>query len=459
MKVTFLGATGTVTGSRYFVETAGARVLVDCGLFQGYKQLRLRNWEPPPFDVVALDAVVLTHAHLDHSGYLPRLVKAGYRGRVYCTAATCELLGLLLPDSGHLQEEDARYASRRGYSRHHPPLALYTEAEARACLSQLVAVPWHEGVEVAPGLRVEFRPAGHILGAASLIVSDGKTRLGFSGDVGRPDDALMRAPEPMPGVDALIMESTYGGRQHGAVDAEHALGEAVREVARRGGVLLIPAFAVGRAQLVMHYFVRLRAAGEIPQLPIYLNSPMATDASDLYCRHHSEHRLTDAQCHAMCRVVEYVRSAEESRALNRRRGPMVIISASGMVTGGRILHHVREFAPEPRNMILLSGFQAAGTRGAALLAGAHSLRIHGSDVPVRATVRQLPGASGHADADELLGWLGAGEPPGRVFITHGEPQAADALRVQIRRRFGWPAAVPDYRDSVVIGAGPAGSAP
>lgn len=261
----------------------------------------------------------------------------------------------------------------------------------------------------------------------------------------------MRAPEPLPRVDALILESTYGDRQHEAVDVEQALGVAVRQVARDGGTLLVPAFAVGRVQLLMHHLARLRAADRIPSLPMYLNSPMATDASGLYCRHRTEHRLTEDQCHAMCHVVEYVQSVEESRALNRRSGPMVIISASGMATGGRILHHLRAFAPDPRSMILLAGFQASGTRGAALAAGARTLRIHGSDVPVRAAVRQLPGVSGHADAAELLAWLAAGEPPGEVFIVHGEPQAADALRLQIARRFGWPATVPDYRDFATVG--------
>ena len=427
-------------------------MLVDCGLFQGYKQLRLRNWDPPPFDAASLDAVVLTHAHLDHTGYLPRLVAAGFRGKAYCTPATRDLLALLLPDSGHLQEEEARYAAKRGYSKHSPPRPLYTEAEARAALGCLNPAVWHEALGVAPGMTVEFRPAGHILGAASLIVSDGSARIAFSGDVGRPNDALMRAPEPLPAVDALVIESTYGDRRHEAVDPEAALGDAVRRAARRGGVLLIPAFAVGRAQLLTHYLARLKAAGAIPGVPMYLNSPMATDVSALYHRYRTEHRLSEAECDAMCRVVEFVNAVDESIALNRRNGPMVIVSASGMATGGRILHHLRAFAPDERTIILLAGYQAAGTRGAALLAGARSLRIHGIDVPVNAEVRQLPAVSGHADADELLGWLGAGGPPRRVFVTHGEPAAADALRVRIERAYGWGTTVPDFRDCMTIEA-------
>lgn len=458
MRLTFFGATGTVTGSRYLVETDRARVLVDCGLFQGYKQLRLRNWEPPAFDPAALDAVVLTHAHLDHTGYLPRLMAAGFLGPVYCTPATRDLLGLLLPDSGHLQEEEARYAANRAYSKHRPPLPLYTEAQADASLENVVTAPWRTPTEVAPGLSVEFRPAGHILGAASLILTDGAARLGFSGDVGRPNDALMPAPDPLPALDALVIESTYGDRRHEVVDPEQALGDAVRRVARRGGVLLIPAFAVGRAQLLTHYLARLKAGGLIPGVPIYLNSPMAVDVSGLYHTYRSEHRLSEAECTAMCEVVKYVNTADDSRALNRQNGPMVIISASGMATGGRILHHLRAFAPDERAMILLAGYQAGGTRGAALLAGARSLRIHGLDIPVNAEVRQLPAVSGHADADELLDWLAAGGVPGRVFVTHGEPAAADALRARIERTHGWATSVPEYRECVTVGGLPVAGA-
>lgn len=450
MKLTFLGATGTVTGSRYLVETPAARVLIDCGLFQGYKPLRLRNWEPLPVDAGRLDAVLLTHAHLDHSGYLPRLVSAGFRGPAYCTAATQALLGVLLPDSGHLQEEEARYAARRGYSKHRSPHPLYTEDEARASLAQLRSVAWHRAVAVAPGIEAVWTPAGHILGAASLVLRADGTSLGFSGDLGRANDALMRPPTPLPAVDALLVESTYGDRVHAAVDAEQALADAVRTVAGRGGVLMIPAFAVGRTQLLMHHLARLRARGDIPRLPIFLNSPMATNVSGLYHTYREEHRLSAAECDAMCQGVEYVNSVDDSRALNERRGPMVILSASGMATGGRILHHLRAFAPDERSMILLAGYQAGGTRGAALAAGARELRIHGVDVPIRAEVRQLPSASGHADAEEIVQWLAAGGGARRVFVTHGEPPAADALRARIERGRGGVVRVPDYRDTIDV---------
>jgi metallo-beta-lactamase family protein len=458
MKLTFLGATGTVTGSRYLVETARARVLVDCGLFQGLKQLRLRNWDRPPLDLDRLDAVLLTHAHLDHTGYFPRLVALGYRGRAWCTESTAALLGLLLPDSGHLQEEEARYAERRGYSRHRPPRPLYSEDEARASLRQLTTVRWREAAEVAPGVTARWSPAGHILGAAALLLSaDGRT-LGFSGDLGRANDLLMRTPTPLPAVDALVVESTYGDRAHAAVDPEAALGDAVRTVAGRGGVLMIPAFAVGRAQLLMHLLARLRARGAIPRLPTFLNSPMATDVSGLYHRFRDEHRLTAAECDAMCEGVEYVNSVDQSRELNQRRGPMVIVSASGMLTGGRILHHLRAFGPDERSMLLLAGYQAAGTRGAALAAGARSLRIHGIDVPIRAEVRELPAISGHADAGEILDWLAAGGRRGQVYVTHGEPVAADALRVRIQRAGIAPVRVPDYLETVEVAPAPERSA-
>lgn len=452
MRLTFLGATGTVTGSRYLVETGGARILVDSGLFQGFKQLRLRNWAPLPVDPKSLTAVLLTHAHLDHTGYLPRLVRGGFRGPVYCTAATAALLGILLPDSGHLQEEEARYAEKRGYSKHRPAEPLYTEEEARDTLKLLRSVDWRLPVTVAPGLTAEWIASGHILGAASIVVRGEHCSLGFSGDVGRMHDALMREPQVLPPLDALVVESTYGDRSHPVTDPQLALSDAIRTVARRGGVLLIPAFAVGRTQLLMHYLAQLQANDAIPRLPAYLNSPMATDVSGIYHTHRTEHRLSAADCDAMCRSVHYVNSVEESQDLNRRHGPMIILSASGMATGGRVLHHLRAFGPDERSMVLLAGYQASGTRGAALAGGARQLRIHGVDVPINAEVRQLPAMSGHADADELIAWLAGCGPPSRVFISHGEPAAADALRQRIERRFGWPVDVPQFGEAFDVSA-------
>ena len=448
-KLTFLGATGTVTGSKYLVETPTGRILVDCGLFQGYKPLRLRNWEPLPIAANMIDAVVLTHAHLDHTGYLPRLVRDGFRGPVWCSEATRDLAALLLPDSGSLQEEEAEYASRKGYSKHAPPRPLYTEAEARASLQQFHGVGFDVEFEPVPDLRARLRPQGHILGAAHIRIEHGGTSVTFSGDIGRPNDALMRAPATLLETDWIVAESTYGDRVHAAANLESELGEVIRRVAARGGVVVIPAFAVGRAQLLLHYLARLKQAAEIPHVPIYLNSPMAVDVTGIYHRHRGEHRLSETECTAMCHAATFVNSVEESKALNERRGPMVIISASGMATGGRVLHHLKAFAPDPRNAIVLAGYQAGGTRGAALAAGEKSIRIHGEDVPVRAEVVQLAAASAHADAPEIVSWLGtAPRPPHGVLVTHGEPAAADALRQRIERALNWEAHIPDYRESI-----------
>lgn len=451
MKLTFLGANATVTGSRYLIETDSARLLVDCGLFQGYKPLRLRNWAPFPVDPATIDAVVLTHAHLDHSGYLPRLVRSGFRGRVWCTPPTRSLCGILLPDSGRLQEEEANYANRVGSSKHHPAEPLYREADALKALQHLHAMPCDGFFEAAPGLHVRFRAQGHILGAAAVTVEHHGTRVVFSGDIGRSNDPVMHAPQPPDSADWIVVESTYGDRRHPRIDAAAELAQALRRVLERGGVAVIPAFAVGRAQLLLHLVAQLQKDGSIPEAPVYLNSPMATNVAVLYRQYHGEHRLDMAQLEAMGRNTRIVNSAEESKALNRRHGPMVIVSASGMATGGRVLHHLKAFAPDPRNMILLGGYQAGGTRGAALAAGAQTVRIFGEDVPVRAEVVQLEATSAHADADELIAWLrSAPRPPRRTFVTHGEPDPADALRLRIQRELGWPAQVPEYGEQVEL---------
>lgn len=448
-RLSFLGATATVTGSKYLIEADGRRILIDCGLFQGYKPLRLRNWAPFPVDPKSIDAVILTHAHLDHSGYLPRLVRDGFLGQVWCTPATRELCAILLPDSGHLQEEDAEYANRRGYSKHEPALPLYTEADARRCLEQFH--PVEIGASFAPSRNVgaALQTQGHILGAASVRLEYEGVSVTFSGDIGRPHDPIMKAPHPVEATDWIVTESTYGNRTHPIVDLEVELAAVIKRVAARGGVVVIPAFAVGRAQLLLYQIARLKARGDIPHIPVFLNSPMAVDATGLYHRFRAEHRLTEAECEQMCRAATFVNSVEESKALNLRHGPMVIISASGMATGGRVVHHLKAFAPDPRNAIVLAGYQAGGTRGAALAAGGRSIRIHGQEVPVRAEVVALGSASAHADADEILAWLGtAPRPPRGVFVTHGEPDAADALRGRIEHELGWSATVPEYRDVV-----------
>jgi metallo-beta-lactamase family protein len=454
MKLTFLGATSTVTGSRYLVEHAGHRILVDCGLFQGVKQLRLRNWAPLPVDPATLDAVVLTHAHVDHSGWLPRLVDQGFTGRIHATSATCSLCELLLPDSGHLQEDEARFANRHGFSKHEPALPLYTEADARRALEHFVAHPFHVAFEAAPGLEVHFNPAGHILGAASVFVRAGRVGVLFSGDLGRSDDLLMQPPEPPEAADVVVIESTYGNRSHEGADVLSQMADVVSRTAARGGVVVVPAFAVGRAQALLHVLRRLKDARRIPDLPVYLNSPMATDATTLFQHHPELHRLSTEECAAMCRGVRFVTTEAESRALNELRYPGVILSASGMATGGRVVHHLKAFAPDPRNSVVFAGYQAMGTRGAAMLAGAHEIRIHGEWVPVRAEVVGIEGLSAHADREELLSWLGAlPSAPKHVYITHGEAASADSLRQAVAERHAWPCSVPEYRESVEIGEG------
>ena len=448
-RLRFLGATGTVTGSRYLVEYGGARLLVDCGLFQGYKVLRERNRRPFPVPPASIDAVLLTHAHLDHSGYLPRLVRDGFRGPVWCTRATRDLCGLLLPDSGHLLEEDARFAALKGFSRHARPEPLYTEADARAALRHLRAVDFDADVALPGGMRARWSVAGHILGAAQVTIDAGGRRLHFSGDVGRDRDALIPPPAPPPACDVLVCESTYGNRRHPDVDPEAELAEVVRRVAARGGVMVVPTVAVGRAQELMLHLARLQARGAIPRLPVHLDSPMAVDATELYRRHRDGHRLDDEECRRMFAIATFVDGVEQSKALDRLRGPRIILSASGMLTGGRVLHHVAAFAHDPRNAIVLSGYQAGGTRGAALLGGGRTLRVHGRDVAVHAEVVALRSFSAHADADELLAWLrrmpGA---PAMTYVTHGEPDAADALRLRITRELGWNARVPDHGEEV-----------
>lgn len=450
LELQFCGATGTVTGSRYRVTLGERSLLVDCGLFQGYKQLRLRNWAPLPFDAARIDAVVLTHAHLDHSGYLPVLVRQGFRGPIHCTAATRDLCRLLLPDSGRIQEEDAERANRRGYSRHRPAMPLYTEAEAMRALEYFEPHAYDSPFDGLPGLQVTLKPAGHLLGSAMVLLDDGRTRLLFSGDLGRPQDPIMRPPVAPVAADVMVLESTYGDRRHHDVDPEQPLGEVIRRVSARGGVVVIPAFSVGRTQTLLWHLHRLRASGQIPvHLPIYLNSPMAIDATEIYRRHSAEHRLNRTECAQMCSAARIVNTVDESRALNERRGPMVIISAAGMATGGRVVHHLKAFAPDPDNAIVLTGYQAGGTRGAALESGATTLKIHGEYVPVRAEVVSLGNLSAHADAEEILDWLAqAPAPAPSIYLTHGEPAAADALRLRIEERYGWPCRVPEYLESL-----------
>lgn len=447
----FLGATQTVTGSRYLVSVGDASILVDCGMFQGYKQLRDRNRLPFPVDPASIDAVVLTHAHLDHSGYLPALVRDGFAGPIYATSGTAELCSLVLVDSGHLLEEEARYAQKRGSSKHHPPRPVYTVKDAERALESFRVTPFDREFEIADRLSATLVPAGHILGAAQVTLDAAGSRVHFTGDLGRKRDPLMREPRPLGAVDVLVTESTYGNRDHPAVDPRAQLGEIVTRVASRGGVVLIPSFAVGRAESLLLHLSRLRAKGAIPDIPIYLNSPMAVDASLIYQRHEDEHRVSPAEFDAMYSIARLVRTVDDSKLLNLRGGPMVIISASGMLTGGRILHHIAAYGSDPRNAIVLSGFQAGGTRGAALARGETTLRIFGQDVQILAEVVQVEGLSAHADRGELIDWMRtAPQAPSMTYITHGEPDAADELRARIKHTLGWPARVPEYLETVSL---------
>jgi metallo-beta-lactamase family protein len=447
----FHGAAETVTGSRYLIESATSRVLVDCGLFQGYKSLRLRNWEAPSFDPAGIDAVVLTHAHLDHSGWLPRLQRLGYRGPIYCSESTLALCRILLKDAARLQEEDASYANVHGFSRHSPALPLFEMRDVEEVLAQFRPVAVGSPIDIGKGALLRLQPAGHLLGAASAHLRVDDKSVFFSGDVGRSTDLIMPPPARTPAADYLVIESTYGNRQHVSVNAEGDIAAIVARVAARGGVVVIPSFAVGRAQVVLLLLSRLRASGRLPRLPVFLDSPMAISATELYLARKQEHRLTAEECSAMKDMAHLVRTAEESRTLGRRTGPMVIIAGSGMATGGRVLHHIKTFAPDPRNAILLTGYQAGGTRGARLVAGERTLRIHGQDVEVRAEVAQLESLSAHADADELLKWLREGDcRPSRAFVTHGDPDAADTFRARLKRELGWDAIAPKHGDRFAL---------
>jgi metallo-beta-lactamase family protein len=457
MKLSFLGAAGTVTGSKYLVEHDGYRVLVDCGLFQGYKNLRLRNWAPMPF-AAGLHAVVLTHAHIDHSGALPLLLRNGYRGRIFASPGSIALCGLLLPDSGHLQEEEALYLNRHHKSKHEPALPLYTEQEARDTLPHLQALDFGDWTEIAPGLRARLRPAGHILGAASVELETDRGRVLFSGDLGRANDPVMRAPSDIERADVIIVESTYGDRLHETADNEAEIGEVISRTAARGGSVVVPAFAVGRAQSLLLAVHRLKARHAIPDLPVFLDSPMAVDTTAIYQRFRSETRLSADDCAGMGAAAKMVRSVDESRALNSFNYPAVIISASGMATGGRVLHHLATRASDRRNTLLFCGYQAAGTRGARIVAGEKTIRIFGDDVPVNAEVVDLQGMSAHADAAQLVAWLRTcRQPPKRVFVTHGDPDPAEALRLRVARELGWHAEVPLLGDSADLSGALRGS--
>ncbi len=451
MKLTFLGATGTVTGSKYLLEVGGKRILIDCGLFQGLKQLRLKNREKLSIDPANVDAVILSHAHIDHTGYLPLFVRNGFAGKVYCSYGTRDLCEILLPDSAHLQEEEARFANKYGFSKHSPALPLYTKDDAVKALKLFSPVDFEKDIDLESGVIVRLSPNGHILGSAFVRIHDTKTSILFSGDIGRPNDVLMKPPTQIKQADYLVVESTYGDRVHDKADPKIKLAAAINRTISRGGKVIIPVFAVGRAQELLYYIHLLKAKGIVPDVPVYLNSPMAIDATEIFNRHRGEHRLSASECEAMFHTAHMVNTVEQSKALNENRHPMIILAASGMATGGRVVHHLKAFAPNPNNTILFAGFQAAGTRSAAMVNGADSIKIHGEYIPVNAEVAMISNLSAHGDYLEILDWMrGFESAPKQVFITHGEPIAADAMRHRIEETLHWNTCLPDYLQTVEL---------
>ena len=451
MKIQFLGATETVTGSKYLIQTPQMKILVDCGLFQGYKELRLRNWQALPIHPSTIDYILLTHAHIDHSGYIPLLVKNGFHGKILCTEATHDLCKILLPDSGYLQEEEARYADRKGCSKHHPSLPLYTKSEAETALHYFQTIDFNKPIKLHEGFYASFHYAGHILGAASIRVAHEETSILFSGDLGRQQDPIMRAPDAPPVSDYIVIESTYGDRLHDPSDPEKILGEIINRTVKRGGSLIIPAFAVGRTQSILYYIHQLKSKQAIPDVPVFVDSPMATNVTHLFARHAELHRLTPEQSADVCKTASYMRTVEESIALSNKKMPLIIISASGMATGGRVLHHIKNSAPDYKNTILFSGFQAGGTRGDRIVKGEKEVKIFGQMVPIRAEIVQLENTSAHADYHELLTWLKlTKKPPRHVFITHGELEASKQLKIKIEQQFHWDCEVPHYLEELEL---------
>ncbi|MCC7416627.1 MAG: MBL fold metallo-hydrolase [Acidobacteria bacterium] len=455
--LTFLGAAGTVTGSKHLIELGRQKILVDCGLFQGLKELRLRNWAALPVDPRTIDAVVLTHAHLDHCGYLPRLVAGGFRGRVFCTPGTRELCTLVLPDSAKIQEEDARLANKRGFSKHHPALPLYTEFDAARALTLLQPVGYDRPVPVAPGLEVEFIDAGHLLGSAyARIRTDSRTFL-FGGDLGRYGRPVLPDPRPVAEADVLLVESTYGNRLHEPDDHGDLIARIVNEAVARGGRLIIPSFAIGRVEEVVYWLRRLEEERRIPTLPVYVDSPMAAGALEFYSErlHELDPDMKPAERGVSAfstRRFTVVASPEDSAELVASSQQAIVIAASGMATGGRVLHHLAAALPSPKNTVLFVGYQAAGTRGRALIEGAAQVKIHGRQVMVEARVEKLNAMSAHADAGEIVRWLsGFEKAPGMTYLVHGEPPALTALESTIKAKLGWPVRVAGYLERVPLG--------
>ena len=461
-KLTFYGATGTTTGSRFLLELHGRKILVDCGMFQGRKANRLKNWDEFPVQPSEIDRILLTHAHIDHTGYLPRLCKEGFSGPVHCTDATHDLCEILLKDSAKIQEEDAYWANKKGYSKHKPAQPLYTVKDAEKTLSFFAPLHYGEGFYIDDTARFKFKDAGHILGSALIDIKTGDNKRSkkilFSGDIGRPDKQLLRDPVQVFSVDYLILESTYGDRLHDEVSQVDELARVIQESVKRGGVLVIPSFAVGRTQTLLYLIRELEAQGKIPSLPVYVDSPMAIDVTDIFRKRISDFDITSRVL--TLKGVEIFRprqlrlcdTREQSKAINNRESQAIIISSSGMVTGGRILHHMMQRLPQRENTILFIGYQASGTRGRTILEGQPSVKIHGHQIPVNAKVEKISGFSGHADYNEILAWLmGFDRPPEKTFIVHGEPEASTSLAERIREKLGWEVVIPEFGESFEIG--------
>ena len=451
MRLTFLGATNTVTGSKFLLSVSNKKILVDCGLFQGLKELRQRNWTTFPIDPHLIDAVILTHAHIDHSGYLPLLIKNGFTGKVYCSSATKDLCAILLPDSGYLQEEEAKFANKHGFSKHKPAVPLYTRLDAEQSLKHFRALDFRKNITIAEETTISLIPAGHILGACFIQVKHYDSIVLFSGDLGRPHDPIMHPPAVMQAADYLILESTYGNRLHKKDNPLDELSHIINRTVERGGTIVIPAFAVGRAQHLLYFMYQLKLSRRIPNIPIYLDSPMAKDATEIFRKYTDLHRLSPELSQKVCEIAIYINSREESQALDQEAGSKIIISASGMLEGGRVLHHIRFFAPDARNTIVFTGYQAAGTRGADVAHGKEYIKIFGEQIFLNAKVEILSNMSAHADYEEILQWLSHfNHHPRKVFITHGEPDAALSLKEKIEEKYDWSCMVPDYMHTELL---------
>ncbi|MBF0106597.1 MAG: MBL fold metallo-hydrolase [Deltaproteobacteria bacterium] len=448
LNIKFLGATDTVTGSRFLLTHKNKRILIDCGMFQGLKELRLRNWNPFPVDPKTINAILLTHAHLDHSGYLPRLVKEGFNGPVYATHATRTLCSILLPDAAFLQEEDARFLNKHKLTKHLPALPLYSVTDANNSINHIQPVDWGKAVDIK-GFTFRFTPVSHLLGASSIEITAGGKKILFSGDIGRSGDPILPERSRLKKMNVLILESTYGNRLHPPEDAQDTLAAIINQTVQRKGVILIPSFAIGRSQALLYIIHQLKQARKIPDIPVYLNSPMAIDATKAHYEFASELKMRREKLEEAFRDVNYVRSSEQSKQLNSIRVPAIILSSSGMLTGGRVLHHIKSLGPEPKNSIILVGYQAAGTRGELLVQGKDELKIHGQVVPIKARVHCLQNMSGHADYNGILKWLSECKvAPQKTFIVHGEKEASSAMSYRIKEKFGWQCEVPHFLEEV-----------